>query len=230
MKTKKHFLTASLQSQIRRFLVRRAYHVKVNVLRAVLQKIALTIEGRAARIVTIILGVFLTVGCAFIHPGISVLLPLDDAGVARDTTGATFASFVIALPTSPDIVERPPATRGSRGFAILAPGSSQADFWHLERVVGLIDDQSSQRRILPPKLNAPPQHVPVAVIYRGVDRKVVIQVDIYGPDSGVRELLGTYACHELAISVKIDSSQAAFFDRLVPLTNTPVGPPCVPRR
>ena len=158
-----------------------------------------------------------------------VLLPLDHATFYRDTMGISQVSLDIAFSTSPEIVDRPPATAASGGFAILVPGTDQTGLWRLERVVGLTDSQSSKRPVLPPQFNAPPKVVPVEAIYRRIDQTVVIRVDEPNPGSDVHDLLAEYTCHELAISVSINADQEVFFDRLVPLTNKSVGPPCVPR-
>ena len=178
---------------------------------------------------TIVLGALLATGCAFGHAGDKVLLPFVGATFYRDTMGTTMVSFAITFPTSPDIVDRPPATAGSRGFAILTPGTSATGLWRLERVVGLVDDQSSRLPILSEKFKASPQHVSVQAFYRSVDQKVSIQVEESSPVSDVHDLLSKYACHELAVNVSVNSDQEAFFNRLVPLTNAPVGPPCVSR-
>ena len=189
----------------------------------------MNLRGKISRCALTAIMAFATTSCAILHPGVAVLLPLDNAGISRDAVGSTIASFGVTYSALTETIEKLPPTTFSCGFAILTPGPTPTALWHLERIVALIESQSSRLPILPQQFNAPPKHVPVSACYRPVDRKVVMQVLSTGPDSGVRKILGTYACHELAIEVSINENQEAFFDRLIALTDAPIGPPCFPR-
>ena len=135
----------------------------------------------ATRWATIVLEALLTSGCAFVHGGVPVLLPIDSAVISRDTSGIPHATFLVVFAPLPETIEHPPSTAASIGYAILAPASPPSGVWRLERVVGLIGTQSSGRPVLPQKFNAPPEHVPIEAYYRRVDGSVAISVDMIGP-------------------------------------------------
>jgi hypothetical protein len=86
--------------------------------------------------------------CAILHPGVAVLLPLDNAGISRDTVGSTIAAYGVSLPTQPEKFEKPPPTTFSCGFAILTPGPTVNALWHLERIVALIDVAPIKRPLI----------------------------------------------------------------------------------